>query len=55
MVWAFLKDESGGTAVEYALIVWFVGCGMIATFLQTKAALIALGKAIPAFTLTLAP
>ena len=34
MIWRFLKDESGATAIEYGLIASLIGLAIVGSFSQ---------------------
>jgi pilus assembly protein Flp/PilA len=52
MLWKFLRDEDGATAIEYSLIAGFIALAIIAAVRMTGDRLIELFKSlIPALTL----
>ena len=52
MLWKFLRDESGATAIEYSLIAGFIALAIIAAVGSTGQRLVQLFESlIPALTL----
>jgi pilus assembly protein Flp/PilA len=52
MLWKFLRDESGATAIEYSLIAGFIALAIIAAVGSTGQRLVELFQSLfPALTL----
>lgn len=52
MLWKFLHDENGATAIEYSMIAGFIALAIIAAVGQTGQRLVTLFQSlIPALTL----